>query len=338
MPEVSPEMAEKVMSADMRNIIKKVGDGAPLSSSEREIIGRYLAASADPDDLAKARIAALLRRWATGSKFSKAELRELDAHFAAAGTAEGKAKRLTAERYDQPLRFYAEKIWPDKDVLSSVRTLKRWVQKGKKAADLPPFDDFPQLASWYERHHRYAAAPDYLRRFEAREDPPATPSRPPQGKNAPDAGEDEGQLPAMTLDLDGDFTADLGLRQVRSLVQATYTQMESALKAGYTKQYQNLRREWQQLVNTQRQWEKDIVKIQEGRGEVLRTRVINTELVRIFTTSGQSFFNAIIKVLQDHAPHLTAAERQAIALAKRDEIFNHLRGTRFETAWTPDSP
>jgi len=335
MPEVSPEMAEKVLSADMRNIIKKVGDGAPLSTAEREIMGRYLAASAEVEDLARARTAALLRRWATGSKFSKAELKELEAHFAAAEGRGGKPTRLTAERYDHPLRYYGLKIWPDQKEDTSVRKLKRWIKKGKESSDLPPFDDFPRLAAWYERHHRYKSAPEYLKRFEAAEET-TDPSRAPDEDDEDDAGDDE-RLPSMTLDLDGDFTADEGLRQIRALANATYAQMQTALKQRQTTLYRSLLREWTAMNNTRRQWEKDILKIQEGKGEVLRTRVINSELVRVFTTSGQSFFNALLKVLQDHAPHLPPEEQRRIALEKRDQIFTHLRGTRFESAWTPDS-
>lgn len=332
MPEVSPEMAEKVLSADMRNIIKKVGDGAPLSTAEREIMGRYLAASAEVEDLARARTAALLRRWATGSKFSKAELKELEAHFAATEGRGAKPTRLTAERYDHALRVYAAKIWPDEKEETCVRKLKRWIAKGKKASDLPPFDDFPRLAAWYERHHRYASAPDYLKRFEAAEQRP-DPGPP---SDAPAAGDDD-RLPSMTLDIDGDHATDASLRQIKALANAIYEQMELALKNRQFTQYRSLRQEWTPLINTQRQWEKDILKIQEGKGEVLRTRVVNTELVQIMTTSGQSFFNAMMKLLQDHAPHLSPEEQRRIALEKRDQIFTHLRGTRFETAWTWDS-
>jgi hypothetical protein len=227
-------------------------------------------------------------------------------------------------RYAHPLRIYAERIWPGKDPESGVRTLKRWVKKGKASGDAPPFDELGGIATWYERHHRYSVAPEELRRFEV-----AAAEEEEEAEDAP------AELPLMTLNLDGDFTADEGLRQCRALVKATYEQMEAALAGRQTKVYQSLRREWQSLINTQRQWEKDILKIQEGKGEVLRTRVINSELVRIFTASAQSFFNATLKTLQDHAPHLAGDEQRRIALEKRDEVFTHLRGTRFESAWIP---
>lgn len=333
MPEISPEMAEKVLSADLRNVIKKVGDGAPLSTAEREMMQRYLASSAEVEDLAKARAASMLRRWATGSKFSKAELKELEAHFA--GEVGGKKPTsLTADHYDHPLRVYAARIWPDKEVDSGVRTLKRWVKKGKTSHDFPPFDDLPRLAAWYERHHRYVQAPEELRRFEAEAESEAPD---PEIPEAGEEGEEDDRLPAITLDINGEFTADEGLRQIRALVKATYKQMEIALERRQATTYRSLSREWKGLINTQRQWEKDILKIQEGKGEVLRTRVINSELVRIFTTTGQSFFNKLLKTLQQHAPHLSPEEQRRIALEGRDEVFTHLRGTRFESAWTPDS-
>lgn len=224
------------------------------------------------------------------------------------------------------LRVYAEKIWPDKDVKSSVRKLKRWQAKGREAKDPPPLDDLSQIATWYERHHRYESAPAELRRFEVQE-AVAT-------EEAVDEV-DEG-LPSMTLDLEGQHATDDSLRQLRALKNAIYGQMEVALKTRQFTVYRNLRQEWTPLVNTERQWEKDLLKIQEGKGEVLRTRVVNTELVRIMTTSGQSFFNALMKVMQDHAPQLAPEEQRRIALEHRDIIFTHLRGTRFESAWTSD--
>jgi hypothetical protein len=225
------------------------------------------------------------------------------------------------------LRVYAEKIWPDKDVKSSVRKLKRWVAKGREAKDPPPFDEIEKLASWYERHHRYESAPTELRRFEAQET-----------KVEEEAVEEaDDRLPSMTLDIEGEHATDASLKQLRALANAIYEQMEIALNNRQFTLYRSLRQEWTPLINTQRQWEKDLLKIQEGKGEVLRTRVVNTELVRIFTTSGQSFFNKMLKLLQTHAPQLPPEEQRRLALEGRDEVFTHLRGTRFETAWTSDS-
>lgn len=332
MPEVSPEMAEKVLSADLRNVIKKVGDGVPLSPGEREMMERYLAASAEMEDLAKARSAALLRRWATGGKLSKLELKEIEVHFASEGASPRPSPRIVSDRYEHPLRIYAGKIWPDKDIETGVRTLKRWIKKGKDAQDLPPFDEIRDLARWYERHFRAASAPASLRRFE--EEQPSSP--PPPSAQDKEENADSSPLPPMMLGSDVEMDSDVGLQQVKTLVDATFRQMRVALERNNQREYQSLRKEWQSLVGTLRQWEKDMVKIQEGKGEVLRTRVINSELVRIFTTLGQSFFNSLLKTIKDLAPAMPPDEQRALALAQRDLIFLHLKGSRFEKSWKPD--
>lgn len=333
MPEVSPEMAEKVLSADLRNVIKKVGDGVPLSPAEREMMERYLAASAEIEDLAKARSAALLRRWATGGKLSKDERKEVEAHFASEGKS-GRAQRVASENYKDPYRVYAEKIWPGKNLDTSVRTLKRWVKVGKEVQDLPPFDTLSEMARWYERHFRSNNAPEYLRRFEdqAPADQGSADAPPPAADGSP--GDDSSGATPMFIDLEAETTADDGLRKIRALANSTYEQLEEALKVGRTSLAKELRKEWQSLMATQRQWEKDIVKIQEGKGEVLRTRVVNSELVMIFTAISQSYYAGSIKLIDRLAPEMPANEKHALAIESRDGAFLHLKETRFEPAWT----
>jgi hypothetical protein len=242
-----------------------------------------------------------------------------------------RSARLSHDRYAFPLRIYAAKIWPEKvsetELKSSVRKLKRWVKIGKEEEDLPPFDDMASMGEWYVRHHRVATIPEYFRKFEQ-----AAPS---QTKPVEDEEGEGDPLPEMLLDSESGMNADEGLRQARTLVKATYEQMQVALKAQNLKSYNALRREWQQLVQIQRGWEKDIVKIQEGRGDVLRTRELSKEAVPLFTTLGQSYFNGLLYVLKKYAPQLATDEQRKIALEQRDQTFQHLQGTRFESAWNP---
>lgn len=329
MPEVSPEMAEKVLSADLRNVIKKVGDGVPLSPGEREMMERYLAASSEMEDLAKARSAALLRRWATGGKLSKDERKEVDAHFADEGKG-GATRKLVTDRYEHPLRIYAAKIWPDKNIETGVRNLKHWIKKGKEAQDLPPLDAPHELARWYERNHRANSAPASLLRFESAESDPGPPHNAP---DSPPGDREEVGTPQM-IDLDSEFTADDSLRKVRALADSTYKQLEIELAKGRTASARELRKEWQSLIATQRQWEVAITKIQEGKGEVLRTRIVNSELVMIFTAISQCYYAGMIKVIKRLAPEMPAAEQHALAIESRDGAFQHLKDSRFEPAWT----
>ena len=255
--------------------------------------------------------------------------------------------RQTAEAYKKPrLRDY-EPIYG-----TTVRQLKRWLAIGRKCdpVDLPPLDEPSAMAAWWERmqaanHLKHTVPAKLLKHEEKKSEaspPPAAQESGPKAKAPkPDrqpgtsaSDSDEPPLPPMQLDAGGDVAADLGLQQVQTLVKATYKQMEVALQRNNLTQYASLRREWQQLVQILRSWEKDIIKIQEGRGDVLRTREIKTELVRLFTTMGQSFFNALLKLAADLAPEIGAEDRRQMAMTRRDEIYRHLKGSRFSSVWT----
>lgn len=246
----------------------------------------------------------------------------------------GKRSKRVAVGFQHPLRVYAARIWPEKRVDNSVRTLKRWVSVGKKAdpVDLPPFDEMELLAEWFERHHTWKAADELV---ELRDGKPSPPEKTPAAKVAGPSGDDDEEiaLDPMILDLDAEMTFDQGMKQIRSLVSATFAQMQKALAGGQMKQYRALYREWSTAATQMRQWEKDLTKIQEGRGEVLRTRVINSELVQIFTALGQSFFNALVNQLAVHSPEMPAEERWRVAIGARDKVFAHLNQTRFASAW-----
>lgn len=231
--------------------------------------------------------------------------------------------------YRKTYAQYALEIWPAKDPESSERTIKRWVQEGRRAdpVDLPPLDELPLMAAWYERTHKWRA-PEGLVKFAQRVAHP-----PPLAADGDDYSDDDA-LPPMVLG-DAVQASDLGLQQAQALVKATYDQMHVALAGNRMTQYNALVREWKGLVQILRQWEKDIVQIQEGRGDVLRTRVINSELVRLFNAMAQSFFNALLKVIQEFATDLPPADQRKKALELRDQVFGHLKGNRFEKVWKP---
>lgn len=256
-------------------------------------------------------------------------------------------KRATVQNYKKTYAEYAALLGiANKD---ATRKIKTWVKRGREnedgtpreTPDLPPFDELPQMASWWRRNMKWRV-PDYLARFEL---DPAAESTPPSGGGTPpptgtQAGQEE---PAGTnaaygsLDLVGmdDMGADMGLRQARAMVNSTFEAMQAAMKLKQLQQYQTLRREWQQLVQTLRQWEKDIVKIQEGKGEVLRTRVLLADMNRLFAMISTSFSNALSDIVLQVAPQIPPGERREIVLAHRDKIFEHLQTTRFSAAWTP---
>lgn len=347
MSEVPKDLAEKVLGAELRNVVKKVGDGGTLTSSEHERMQRAAIETLQPEDLQEARVAALLRRFALGQDLSKEQRREISGFLPA-----GKpiARRITSENYRYKLAHYVPVLGIDKDEDGRIakdpeRKLKRWIARGREnnPPDLPPFDEPHLMAEWWRRNMKWGVPLKIAlleqQQGDQQEAPPPQPgpvgdATTPDKPKAGAAGDTSAGMP-MTLDLGAEVSSDIGLMQIRALVMATFQQLERCLNQGLMKQANHYRREWQTLVGTLRQWEKDIVKIQEGKGEVLRTRVINTELVRILTVIRQSFTNEMLALVETLKPEMPPAERRELVLRRRDKCFVHLKQTRFSSTYQP---
>jgi truncated hemoglobin YjbI len=352
MNELTPDLAAKLIGADLRNLVKKVSDGQPLTQAEREMMERTVIDGTLPQELQEARLAALARAYVLGKPLTKSQAAELSAVLPV-----GKpiAKRLTRQSYRYKLSHYVPILGIDKDMhgrpaKDPERKIKRWIEKGRQQVppDLPPLDAPAQMAEWWRRNMEWRV-PEYLARLEtsnqASEAPGGATYPPPvAGAAASEPASHEVKQPAlngekleapMMFDDATEMTADIGLNQIRSLVSTLYKRMQSAFEAGRITEGQSYMRQWKEAVAMLRQWEKDIVKIQEGKGEVLRTRVINTELGRIFNVISQSFFNALMGVLDAHAPEIPASERRQLALHHRDKCFAHLKSGRFSAIYHP---
>lgn len=350
---VPPDLAEKVLGAELRNIVKGVSEGQTLSHEQHERMQRATVDGALPDELQQARLSALLRRFATGQTLTKDQKAELSGVLPV-----GKpiAKKITKESYRYKLSHYVGVLGLDgKD---PERKLKRWIAKGREQTppDLPPFDAPHMMAEWWRRNMEWRVPFHFLNLEQAHSDgaPPPVPQTAPalavpdpvptasttsttkQPAAAAGTAAAASEMP-MFLDLGAEVSTDLGLQQIRALVVATFNQLQRCLEGGFIAQANTYRREWQTLVGTLRQWEKDIVKIQEGKGEVMRTRVINTELVRIFTVMRQSFTNEMLDLAEQLSPEMPAAERRELVLRRRDKCFMHLKGTRFASTYQPTS-
>lgn len=331
MADLSPDIANKVLGADLRNLVQKIGSGATLSTPERELMERYLTLSTPPEELVKARRIALTRKWTMGGKLTKEELKEAGIPDLATAL-----QRQTSDRYQKPLEHYAKLYGRDK------RNIKRWIKDGREATpqEFPPFDTPSAMAAWFRRVKGQEPR-ENLTKFEREGDDQSEPapngSTP--GKNDDDEEDDDpSPLPAMSLDnVDSAVGGDMALQQIQTLVQATFKQMQLALKHGRMKDYKTLFIEYKQLVQVLRSWEKDILKIQEGRGEVLRTREVNTELVQIFTTLGHSFYNVLLKTIRQFSPQMPYAQQRTLAKSLVDSCYAHAKKTRWAAAWQPDT-
>ena len=217
-----------------------------------------------------------------------------------------------------------------------MRNIKRLVAKGRAASppDFPPLDEPADMAAWFRRIMGQEPR-ENLTKFERESE--AGSEAAPESETPESATSGElTPLPAMKLDGSTVHAADMGLRRVQMLVDATFSQMQVALKQQRMKEYKTLFIEYTKLEQMLRSWEKDIIKIQEGRGEVLRTREINTEIVALFTVMGQSFLNVLIKLIRQLAPQMPTQQQRELALSITDGCFAHGKKSRWTQAWQPE--
>ena len=250
---------------------------------------------------------------------------ELDLGEADAGVAAPKPRSGMEKRASQAARVAAAAARYG----VSQRTVRHWLWQGQKANAHAPIDDPHRMLIWWGRVAVRKSPPRGIR--EAAE-------LAPPGETASGFGPDPAASPGdvaepVFLRIDPAVDADMGLRQAQALVAATWQQLQAALAEGRSAATARLRREWKESVQTLRQWEKDITKIQEGKGEVVRTRVLVAELSAILGNIARSFDVALDQLAETLAPERPADERMAMARAHRDRVFAHLRGTRFEAAW-----
>lgn len=148
MAELTTDIAKKVLEADVRNLVKKVGDGGTLSNADRQIFLELTEGNASPEQIREARISSLLRKWMDGGRLSHAERDEI-AHclpdaFAVNTEAVPLPQRPGALTQDEAQEFYQ---------ISRAKYF-RWKQAGQavpEGPDMPPFEDPKGMVDWYER-------------------------------------------------------------------------------------------------------------------------------------------------------------------------------------------
>jgi|GEM_PF-5959422 len=179
MAAISPDLAEKILAADDRNVVKKVSDGGTLSPAQRDGIAAHAAHTLGSEELAKSRVGALLIRWSKGSRLSKEERAEITAHLPVARASPG----ATSNHYPQTMERYGEIYGV------TAKSVKNWVRDGRQQPGepvWPPLDTPSQMAAWYARV-KQRKVPDFLLRFTgpAQAAPGASPATAPGQTSAP---------------------------------------------------------------------------------------------------------------------------------------------------------
>ncbi len=160
---ITPELAAKVLDADLRNIVKKVSDGGILSPSERQMLQN----AAFPESQAKAkRAVALALKYSSGSRLTASELAEVREMHPGFAPEAAPAPEPTPDDGRPPLDLSAEPA-PSKgdgeltkqqlDKWGAMygvehRQLRRWIDRGREKKDPCPLDDPTAMPRWVEKN------------------------------------------------------------------------------------------------------------------------------------------------------------------------------------------
>lgn len=272
---------------------------------------------------------------------------------------------------------------------ASPRTVRSWVETGKEAEprDLPPLHHPPSMPGWFRAHYAKrvpegieAAAALYA---EAQASGPreaggdaastaknflsdsggGTGGTSSKNKEAPPLGE---LIDSIELELAPELEADTFVVQLRSVAQMAYGEYVKALREKRRTAAREWRKDWLDAVTKLRQWEKEILAIQQEKGFLVRRSELVGELAGIAGAIARNITKGfegcvddvlsrlpafdLAKTLEikeealyefpDLAPLFRAVEamaafrsdkkaQRAIVIGHRDETFRKIRGSEF---------
>lgn len=262
-------------------------------------------------------------------------------------SAKATARRNTRQVYRQKLAHYA--ITLGLEGKDPERKLKRWIERGRRATpepDYPPFDEPWLMAAWWERNMEWRV-PDFLEKLRCEGPPaageaaaPAEPKPPAAAaaeEPAPGAGKssEPPPMPMPEFNVDGgvDHDAEAGVRQLRAFARGFVDEMNRARELKDERRFWSAFERFEKTMEKLRRWEKDLVGIQESRGEVLKARDLNEVLSHIFGVMSLSFTSALMALGKEVAPGVPAEQLRAAVYSHRDKCFAHIKQSRFAKAY-----
>lgn len=273
-----PDLARKVLGADLRNIVKKAGDGSTLTAQERNLVREFLAEKIEPEELLATRRNSLLQMWAAGRKLSPDEFAEIADHLPAEARVPAKpGSDLVLEATPAPVAGkYREKIGHYAALYEQGdRTIKRWIKKGREKSDPPPLDDPVQMPSWFPRHHKHRV-PERLIALaaQARDEIPAEIPEATVGAEPPPP---RAYTPPSELPTGSGFEAEL--QRVRDEARKAAGILADAEKSGVHAEIDAARRQYDRALKLLREYERDAPKILAGMGNLVDRSVVEALLL-----------------------------------------------------------
>lgn len=165
-PSITPDLAGKILRANLKNLIDKVSGGKTLTVHERSMFEKL---RLDPDEIRARRQLSLVEKWSNGKRLSPEELREIGSVIPCppssdeAQPSENPPPMGPVFTLESPTIKSTPK-WDEWSALygSSPRTLKRWASHGKERGEDCPLGEPAKMPGWWQRHMRHRVPPEVM--------------------------------------------------------------------------------------------------------------------------------------------------------------------------------
>lgn len=373
---LEPASASKVLQADLRNSVAAVANGQRIPKADRDRLETSLLTDASPETIAKLtkeRQANLLKIWASGRRrLTPAELKEIEHLLPKAPSSQAApATAAPIPPADQsftleptPAAAFSNRSGcvhslvpgcPYETTYSTkIRTIKRWRSSGAHHTPpaYPPLDEPHRMAGWWRLVMKHKV-PDNLLALEEAAPPPAVAPAPAPAE-APSAPASPCAAPASLTPsapsptppasapppaLETGFEATLNrLSRAESVASQRYTDAmlspDEATRATATA----LKREWLDLADTVRTYQRDRAKILRESGETWdRAAVVEalTSVHNILAPGVRRLWRTIRRRHPDFT-ELPPTRQEEIFGRETDALFAVLLNTAFTSASLPE--
>lgn len=322
MSNLTPEIADKVLAADERNIVKKVGGEGVMSSTERERIERAAFTNITPEKLFEQRRVSLLIKLARGASLSADQRKEINELLPPSPHL---LKHVTRASLKKTLADYA------KELGYGERALERWIEAGRSCdpPDLPPFDQgAPGLVEWWKRMKVFGRlkqkVPERLAKLALTAAPaqaagPSAPSQP----GAPTSTDEKPPSKPLQLPEGSGFAA--ALDRCRDNERIASARLRDAIESQDIGRIEAAQTAWSKAFESLRKAEKDAEQVLLATGELVRWSEVEKEQAEILQSLNQSLRSIFVRVATK-VP-VPADLYQMLERATQDEldrIFTHL--------------
>ncbi len=323
-PQVSPDLARKVLAADLRNAIKEVSDGSKLAAPHRKTMEGI---ALTPEMAAQQRALSLLQKYCDGHELKPSQWEEVRATHPGFATVHPPVEQPPVLEPEESKAEWKPKLTKADETLyqeiykKNWRTIRCWITRGEENGDPCPLNDPVKMLDWWGRNMKWRVPAEIeAAAVSASKALPAEPEiEQPREPTLPVASDPAGPpavppLPSgQKIDI-REFDPEEGdrLHELKQLQVAKFSQLREALLAG--NDATSLETKYFRLTETIDKIESRAVERMRKRGQFLLRVDVERELAGAAELLRQSR-DAMTRRVLESCSSLSAEQRIEVATA-----------------------